>query len=99
LIRSTPARNSHHEIKWQAAFFRRRLLALMVRFFGTASENYNGGRFERTKSRASTSLVNGVWRTFRDKESAAYDAANALKRRWLDTAVTIQKPDGSVVTC
>ena len=43
-------------------------------------------------------LVNGVWRTFRDKEAAAYDAANALKKRWLETAVTIQKPDGSVVT-
>ena len=43
-------------------------------------------------------LVNGIWRTFRDKEAAAYDAANVLKKRWLDTAVTIQKPDGAVVT-
>ena len=42
--------------------------------------------------------VNGVWRTFRDKEAAAYDAAHLLKKRWLEAVVTIQKPDGAVVT-
>ena len=41
-------------------------------------------------------LVNGVWRTFRDKEAAAYDAALTLQKRFPDTAVTIQKSDGSV---
>jgi hypothetical protein len=42
-------------------------------------------------------LVNGVWRTSRDQEAAAYDAALVLKKRWPETVVTLQKPDGAVV--
>ena len=43
-------------------------------------------------------IVNGVPRSFRDKEAAAYDAARLIKARWPNDLVQIRKPDGSTVT-
>lgn len=42
--------------------------------------------------------INGVWRTFRDQESVAYDAAFFHKSRFPMDEVQIKRPDGSMVT-
>ena len=41
--------------------------------------------------------LNGAFRTSRDIEAAAYDAANLLKKKRPAETVTIVKPDGVVV--
>jgi hypothetical protein len=43
-------------------------------------------------------IVNGVPRSFRDKQATAYDAARLIKARWPNDLVQIRKPDGSTVT-
>jgi hypothetical protein len=41
--------------------------------------------------------LNGAFRTSRDLEAAAYDAANRLKKKHPAETVTIIKPDGTLV--
>ena len=41
--------------------------------------------------------INGAFRTSRDLEASAYDAANRLKKKNPGETVTIIKPDGTVV--
>ena len=41
--------------------------------------------------------LNGAFRTSRDLEAAAYDAANQLKKKHPAETVTIIKPDGTLV--
>ena len=41
--------------------------------------------------------INRAFRTSRDLEAAAYDAANLLKKKRSAETVTIIKPDGGVV--
>ena len=43
-------------------------------------------------------LVNGVPRTYRDRQDTAHDAAAVIKKRWPGDLVTIKKPDGTTVT-
>jgi len=42
-------------------------------------------------------VVNGVPRSFRDKEAEAYEAARLIKARWPNDLVQIRKPDGSML--
>ena len=41
--------------------------------------------------------INGAFRASRDLEPAAYEAANLFKKKYPAEAVTIIKPDGTVV--
>ena len=43
--------------------------------------------------------IGGVWRTFRDQQPAAYDAASRLKKKYKSAAVTItDTATGAVIT-
>jgi hypothetical protein len=43
-------------------------------------------------------LINGVWRSFRDRAAVAFEAARYAKSQYPHDDVQVRKPDGSVVT-